>query len=72
VTGVAILLCSVLQRDMAERGHNLGSIKASMDARKPDLDAYMGNQITKCQYQQFQRICCKPDFDTYLLLPYRP
>lgn len=30
------------QRDMAERGHSLESIKASIEARKPDFDAYIG------------------------------
>lgn len=28
---------------MAERGHSLESIKASIEARKPDFDAYIGN-----------------------------
>jgi hypothetical protein len=28
---------------MAGRGHSLESIKASMDARKPDFDNYIGN-----------------------------
>lgn len=32
----------ILQRDMAERGHSLESIKASIAARKPDFDAYIG------------------------------
>lgn len=32
------------QRDMAERGHSLESIKASIDARKPDFDAYIDPQ----------------------------
>lgn len=32
-----------VQRDMAERGHSLESIKASIEARKPDFDAYIGN-----------------------------
>lgn len=31
-----------MQRDMAERGHSLESIKASIEARKPDFDAYIG------------------------------
>ncbi|GJT19392.1 phosphoribulokinase, chloroplastic [Tanacetum coccineum] len=31
-----------IQRDMAERGHSLESIKASIEARKPDFDAYIG------------------------------
>ncbi|CAN6579808.1 unnamed protein product [Malus baccata var. baccata] len=30
-----------IQRDMAERGHSLESIKASIEARKPDFDAYI-------------------------------
>jgi uridine kinase len=30
------------QRDMAERGHSLESIKASIEARKPDFDAFIG------------------------------
>lgn len=29
---------------MAERGHSLESIKASIDARKPDFDAYIDPQ----------------------------
>ncbi|KAK4747985.1 hypothetical protein SAY87_014571 [Trapa incisa] len=32
-----------IQRDMAERGHSLESIKASIEARKPDFDAYIGH-----------------------------
>ncbi|KAD0221964.1 hypothetical protein E3N88_44582 [Mikania micrantha] len=35
-----------IQRDLAERGHNLKSIKASIEARKPDFDAYIGNLIS--------------------------
>lgn len=31
---------------MAERGHSLESIKASIEARKPDFDAYIGNPLT--------------------------
>ena len=34
-----------LQRNMAERGHSLESIKASIEARKPDFDAYIGNSF---------------------------
>ena len=34
----------VLQRDMAERGHSEESIKASIEARKPDFDAYIDPQ----------------------------
>ncbi|CAN1256802.1 Phosphoribulokinase, chloroplastic [Linum perenne] len=32
------------ERDMAERGHSLESIKASIEARKPDFDAYIDPQ----------------------------
>ena len=34
----------LLQRDMAERGHSEESIKASIEARKPDFDAYIDPQ----------------------------
>ncbi|KAK3005626.1 hypothetical protein RJ639_017675 [Escallonia herrerae] len=42
-----------IQRDMAERGHSLESIKASIEARKPDFDAYIGiillpHSLTRC------------------------
>jgi phosphoribulokinase len=30
---------------MAERGHSLESIKASIEARKPDFDAYIGSSF---------------------------
>jgi len=33
-----------IQRDMAERGHSLESIKASIEARKPDFAAYVDPQ----------------------------
>jgi len=33
-----------IQRDMAERGHSLESIKASIEGRKPDFDAYIDPQ----------------------------
>eukprot|EP01023_Acetabularia_acetabulum_P022662 TRINITY_DN2226_c0_g1_i1.p1 TRINITY_DN2226_c0_g1~~TRINITY_DN2226_c0_g1_i1.p1 ORF type:complete len:389 (+),score=87.40 TRINITY_DN2226_c0_g1_i1:159-1325(+) len=33
-----------IQRDMAERGHSLESIKASIEARKPDFAAYVDIQ----------------------------
>lgn len=36
-----------IQRDMAERGHSLASIQASIDARKPDFDAYIDPQKKK-------------------------
>jgi hypothetical protein len=38
---------------MAERGHSLESIKASIEARKPDFDAYIGNI-------SFQLMCLYP------------
>merc|ERR1719380_222231 len=34
-----------VQRDMQERGHSLESIQASIDARKPDFDAYIAPQM---------------------------
>ncbi|XP_057521043.1 phosphoribulokinase, chloroplastic [Amaranthus tricolor] len=33
-----------IQRDMKERGHSLESIQASIEARKPDFDAYIDTQ----------------------------
>lgn len=33
-----------IQRDMAERGHSLDSIKKSIEARKPDFDAFIDPQ----------------------------
>jgi hypothetical protein len=33
-----------IQRDMAERGHSLDSIKKSIESRKPDFDAYIDPQ----------------------------
>jgi len=36
-----------IQRDMAERGHSLASIQASIEARKPDFDAYIDPQKKK-------------------------
>merc|ERR1711937_782991 len=33
-----------IQRDMQERGHSLESIQASIEARKPDFDAYVAPQ----------------------------
>jgi hypothetical protein len=42
---ITIMLDHVIsQRDMAERGHSLESIKASINARKPDFDAYIDPQ----------------------------
>merc|ERR1719171_3097150 len=35
-----------VQRDMQERGHSLESIQASIEARKPDFDAYVAPQRT--------------------------
>lgn len=34
------------QRDMAERGHSLESIKASIESRKPDFDAFIGKAFS--------------------------
>jgi Phosphoribulokinase / Uridine kinase family len=36
-----------IQRDMKERGHSLESIKASIEARKPDFDKYIDPQKAK-------------------------
>ncbi|KAG5186735.1 chloroplast phosphoribulokinase precursor [Tribonema minus] len=33
-----------IQRDMLERGHSLESVQASIEARKPDFDAYIAPQ----------------------------
>ena len=33
------------QRDMAERGHSLESVRASIKARKSDFDAYIGKFV---------------------------
>ena len=33
-----------IQRDMEERGHSMESIKASIEARRPDFDAYIDPQ----------------------------
>lgn len=33
-----------IQRDMAERGHTMESIKASIEARQPDFKAYIDPQ----------------------------
>jgi phosphoribulokinase len=38
------------QRDMAERGHSLESIKASIEARKPDFDAFIGTAFFQLCY----------------------
>ena len=37
-----------IQRDMEERGHSLESIMASIEARKPDFDAYIDPQKQFC------------------------
>ena len=37
-----------IQRDMEERGHSLESIMASIEARKPDFDAYIDPQKKYC------------------------
>jgi len=36
-----------IQRDMEERGHSLESIKASIEARKPDFEAFVAPQRAK-------------------------
>jgi len=36
-----------IQRDMAERGHSLEAIKASIEARKPDFDQFVAPQRSK-------------------------
>merc|ERR1712032_1613709 len=36
-----------IQRDMAERGHSLELIQASIESRKPDFDAYIDPQKAK-------------------------
>jgi len=36
-----------IQRDMEERGHSLESIKASIEARKPDFEAFVSPQRAK-------------------------
>ena len=36
-----------IQRDAKERGHSVESIKASIEARKPDFDAYVDPQKEK-------------------------
>lgn len=36
-----------IQRDMKERGHSLENIKASIESRKPDFDAYIDPQKAK-------------------------
>jgi len=37
-----------IQRDMAERGHSLESIQASIESRKPDFNAYVDPQKKYC------------------------
>jgi hypothetical protein len=40
---------------MAERGHSLESIKASIEARKPDFEAYIGNnQLIDSNFVQLE------------------
>ncbi|KAL8244617.1 hypothetical protein R6Q59_010875 [Mikania micrantha] len=42
-----------IQRDMAERGHSLESIKASIEARKPDFDAYIVLNLLQTHKKQY-------------------
>lgn len=47
-----------MQRDMAERGHSLESIKASIEARKPDFDAYIGMYyVLNLRASEFDCVC---------------
>ncbi|CAK9153258.1 unnamed protein product [Ilex paraguariensis] len=68
-----------IQRDMAERGHSLESIKASIEARKPDFDAYIAagqginrtlletnHCIGRSLFQYDQRVRDLLDFSIYL------
>jgi phosphoribulokinase len=38
---------------MAERGHSLESIKASIEARKPDFDAYIGTAFLRTEHNKY-------------------
>lgn len=51
---------------MAERGHSLESIKASIEARKPDFDAYIGIVLINnpCYFNWYWCLC----FTNFLLL----
>lgn len=46
-----------IQRDSAERGHSVESIKASIEARKPDFDAFIDPQKRKAD-MIIQVRCC--------------
>lgn len=56
-----------IQRDMAERGHSMESIKKSIESRKPDFDAYVDPQkkdadmiiqVTACPKGPPDVLCC--------------
>lgn len=58
-----------IQRDMAERGHSLESIQASIEARKPDFDAFIAPQKEKadltiqvCSLQALSLLFCVGGF----------
>jgi phosphoribulokinase len=55
-----------IQRDMMERGHSLESIQASIEARKPDFDAYIGPQ--RSQADCVLQVMCLPQFVHYIKL----
>ena len=48
-----------IQRDMKERGHSLESIKASIEARRPDFEAYIDPQ--KKHADVIIQVCNLPD-----------
>ncbi len=64
--GLQVKFAWKIQRDMAERGHSLESIKASIEARKPDFDAYIDPQKQKADviiqvhlmHAQAHSACC--------------
>jgi phosphoribulokinase len=46
-----------IQRDMAERGHSMDSIKKSIESRKPDFDAYVDPQKKDADMIIQVRVC---------------
>lgn len=56
-----------IQRDMKERGHSLESIKASIEARKPDFDAYIDPQ--KKAADVIIQVCARRAVLYYKVLP---
>ena len=55
-----------IQRDMKERGHSLESIKASIEARRPDFEAYIDPQ--KKHADVIIQVCSTPDALMQLLM----